>query len=53
MAHPDATEPDWKIAIEYYPDLVALDLYLRTLSEEIASDFRVKLERFPVRLTIS
>jgi len=43
MTDPDTTEENWKIVTEYCPDLVELDLYLRTLSEEIASDFRERL----------
>jgi hypothetical protein len=43
MTDLDATEKNWKIVAEYCPDLVDLDLYLRTLSEEIASDFRARL----------
>ena len=43
MTSPDATEDNWKIATEYCPDLIALDLYLRTLSEEISSNFRERL----------
>jgi hypothetical protein len=43
MTDPDTTEENWKIVTEYCPDLVDLDLYLRTLSEEIASDFRARL----------
>jgi hypothetical protein len=43
MAHNDATEPDWKIATEYYPDLITLDVYLRTLSDEVASNFRTRI----------
>ena len=43
MTDPDANVENWKIVTEYCPDLVALDLRLRTLSEEIASDFRERL----------
>jgi hypothetical protein len=43
MARPDATA--WKVATEYYPDLVDLDRYLHALSEEIASDFRMTILR--------
>ena len=43
MTDPDTTEENWKIVAEYCPDLVDLDLYLRTLSDEISSNFRERL----------
>jgi hypothetical protein len=43
MTDPDTTEENWKIVAEYCPDLVELDLYLRTLSDEISSNFRERL----------
>jgi hypothetical protein len=34
---------EWRIATEYYPDLINLNLRLSILSEQVASEFRTKL----------